>query len=82
MKIMINLSTTSSRIMTIIMTTVTIILYQRKPTIINRNKLLTKAQIVISSNRNFRKIQNTSPKIRTISHRTKAVTADIKTSSK
>ena len=82
MKITINLSTTSSRIMTIIMTTVTIILYQRKPTIINQNKLVTKAKIVISSNRNFKIIQNTSPKIRTLSHRTKAVIADIKTSSK
>ena len=82
MKITINLSTTSSRIMTIIMTTVTIILYQRKPTIINPNKLVTKAQIVISSNRNFKIIQNTSPKIRTLSRRTKAVIADIKTSSK
>ena len=58
MIITISLSTTKTKIMTIIMTTVTIILYQRKPTIINKNKLIIKAQIVTSSNRNFKKIQN------------------------
>ena len=58
MKITISLSTTKTTIMTIIMMTVTIILYQRKPTIINLNKLATKVQIVTSSNRNFKKIQN------------------------
>jgi hypothetical protein len=68
--------------MTIIMTTVTIILYRRKPTILKQNKIVTKAQIVTSSNRNFKKIQNTSPKVKAISHRTKAVTVDIKYSSK
>jgi len=58
MKITINLSTTKTTIMTIIMTTVTIILYQRKPTIINLNKIISKVQIVTSSNPNFKKIQN------------------------
>ena len=58
MKITINLSTTKTTIMTIIMTTVTIILYQRKPTIINLNKQISKVQIVTSSKPNFKKIQN------------------------
>jgi hypothetical protein len=59
--IMINLNTTNSMIMTIIMTTaVTIILYQieTEPIVINQNSPISKVKIAIRTIRNFLKSQN------------------------